>query len=44
MRARGAEDRVMLFVPAHPARRWCSAARRGNRARVARHCQRHRTG
>lgn len=28
---------VMLFLPAHPRRRWCSAARCGNRARVARY-------
>lgn len=39
-----AEDCVMLFVPAHPGRRWCSAARCGNRARVARYYRRHRTG
>ncbi|MFC8368462.1 CGNR zinc finger domain-containing protein [Streptomyces sp. NPDC057239] len=38
-----AEDCVLLFLPAHPRRRWCSAARCGNRARVARHYQRHRT-
>ncbi|MEV4879280.1 CGNR zinc finger domain-containing protein [Streptomyces cyaneofuscatus] len=44
VRACGAEDCVMLFVPAHPSRRWCSAARCGNRARVARYYQRHRTG
>ncbi|CAM5339864.1 MULTISPECIES: CGNR zinc finger domain-containing protein [Streptomyces] len=44
VRACGAEDCVMLFVPAHPGRRWCSAARCGNRARVARYYQRHRTG
>jgi predicted RNA-binding Zn ribbon-like protein len=37
-----AEDCVMLFLPAHPRRRWCSATRCGNRARVARHYQRHR--
>ncbi|MBB5084500.1 CGNR zinc finger domain-containing protein [Nonomuraea endophytica] len=35
-------DCVMLFVPAHPRRRWCSTARCGNRARVARHYQRHK--
>ncbi|NKZ03515.1 CGNR zinc finger domain-containing protein [Actinomadura latina] len=28
---------VMLFLPAHPRRRWCSATRCGNRARVARY-------
>ena len=37
-----AEDCVLLFLPAHPRRRWCSAARCGNRVRVARHYQRHR--
>jgi predicted RNA-binding Zn ribbon-like protein len=34
---------VLLFLPAHPRRRWCSAARCGNRARVARYYQRHRS-
>lgn len=33
---------VMLFLPAHPRRRWCSPALCGNRVRVARHYQRHR--
>ncbi|WP_326673505.1 MULTISPECIES: CGNR zinc finger domain-containing protein [unclassified Streptomyces] len=37
-----AADCTMLFVPAHPRRRWCSAARCGNRARVARYYQRHK--
>ncbi|MES9543256.1 ABATE domain-containing protein [Actinomadura sp. NPDC000600] len=37
-----ADDCVMLFLPAHPRRRWCSAARCGNRVRVARHYRRHR--
>ncbi|WP_147944875.1 CGNR zinc finger domain-containing protein [Microbispora hainanensis] len=37
-----ADDCVMLFLPAHPRRRWCSAARCGNRARVARHYRRRR--
>ncbi|MGI5161477.1 CGNR zinc finger domain-containing protein [Microbispora sp. CA-102843] len=37
-----ADDCVMLFLPANPRRRWCSAARCGNRARVARHYRRHR--
>jgi predicted RNA-binding Zn ribbon-like protein len=37
-----AEDCVMLFLPAHPRRRWCSAARCGNRTRVARYYQRHK--
>ncbi|WP_433464559.1 CGNR zinc finger domain-containing protein [Spirillospora sp. CA-128828] len=33
---------VPRFLPGHPRRRWCSAARCGNRVRVARHYQRHR--
>ncbi len=37
-----ADDCVLLFLPAHPRRRWCSAARCGNRVRVARHYQRRR--
>ncbi|HSA48588.1 MAG TPA: ABATE domain-containing protein [Yinghuangia sp.] len=37
-----ADDCVMLFLPSHPRRRWCSAARCGNRVRVARHYQRHK--
>ncbi|UBU17282.1 CGNR zinc finger domain-containing protein [Nonomuraea gerenzanensis] len=37
-----ADDCVMVFLPAHPRRRWCSAARCGNRVRVARHYQRHK--
>jgi predicted RNA-binding Zn ribbon-like protein len=37
-----ADDCVMLFLPAHPRRRWCSAARCGNRARVARYYRRHK--
>ncbi|MEU9839973.1 CGNR zinc finger domain-containing protein [Actinomadura sp. NPDC048032] len=37
-----ADDCVLLFLPAHPRRRWCSAARCGNRVRVARHYRRHR--
>lgn len=32
----------LLFLPAHPKRRWCSPATCGNRARVARHYRRHR--
>ncbi|NUR88680.1 MAG: hypothetical protein HOY71_31720, partial [Nonomuraea sp.] len=32
----------LLFLPAHPRRRWCSPAVCGNRARVARYYQRHR--
>lgn len=35
-----ADDCVLLFLPAHPRRRWCSPARCGNRVRVARHYQR----
>ncbi|WP_262401959.1 CGNR zinc finger domain-containing protein [Actinomadura sp. CNU-125] len=37
-----ADDCVLLFLPAHPRRRWCSAARCGNRTRVARHYRRHK--
>jgi predicted RNA-binding Zn ribbon-like protein len=37
-----ADDCVMLFLPAHPRRRWCSAGRCGNRMRVARYYQRHK--
>lgn len=37
-----ADDCVMLFLPAHPRRRWCSATQCGNRVRVARHYQRHK--
>jgi predicted RNA-binding Zn ribbon-like protein len=37
-----ADDCVALFLPAHPRRRWCSPARCGNRARVARYYQRHK--
>ncbi|MEU7630957.1 CGNR zinc finger domain-containing protein [Nocardia sp. NPDC049220] len=36
-----AEDCVLLFLPAHPRRRWCSAQRCGNRVRVARYYDRH---
>lgn len=32
----------MLFLPAHPRRRWCSPDLCGNRVRVARHYQRTR--
>ncbi|PZF93827.1 CGNR zinc finger domain-containing protein [Micromonospora deserti] len=38
-----ADDCVLLFLPAHPRRRWCSAERCGNRVRVARHYRRHKT-
>src|SRR5690606_32234478 len=37
-----ADDCVLLFLPAHPRRRWCSPTRCGNRVRVARHDRRHR--
>jgi predicted RNA-binding Zn ribbon-like protein len=39
-----AEDCLMLFLPTHPRRRWCSATRCGNRTRVARYYQRHKAG
>lgn len=39
-----AEDCVLLFLPAHPRRRWCSPTGCGNRARVARHYRRRRGG
>jgi predicted RNA-binding Zn ribbon-like protein len=32
----------LLFLPAHPRRRWCSPALCGNRVRVARYYERHR--
>ena len=32
----------MLFLPAHPRRRWCSPATCGNRTRVARYYQLHK--
>ncbi|MFK0044927.1 CGNR zinc finger domain-containing protein [Streptomyces sp. NPDC090741] len=35
-------DCVLLFLPAHPRRRWCVAAACGNRARVARYYARHK--
>ena len=37
-----ADDCVLLFLPAHPRRRWCSPDRCGNRVRVARYYQRHK--
>ncbi|MCW3818494.1 ABATE domain-containing protein [Micromonospora sp. DR5-3] len=37
-----AESCVVLFLPAHPRRRWCSRTRCGNRARVSRYYQRHK--
>lgn len=36
------EGCVLLFLPAHPRRRWCSPGLCGNRARVARHYRRHK--
>ncbi|MFD3327168.1 CGNR zinc finger domain-containing protein [Streptomyces sp. NPDC058701] len=42
VRACEAEDCVLLFLPAHPRRRWCVAAACGNRARVARYYARHK--
>ncbi|MGW2180377.1 CGNR zinc finger domain-containing protein [Streptomyces sp. NPDC001732] len=36
-----AGDCVMVFLPSHPRRRWCSPARCGNRTRVARYYRRH---
>ena len=33
---------VLLFLPAHPRRRWCSPALCGNRVRVARYYERHK--
>ncbi len=33
----------MLFLPAHPRRRWCSPELCGNRVRVARYYQRHKS-
>lgn len=39
-----ADDCTLLFAPANPRRRWCSAARCGNRARVARYYRRHKDG
>jgi len=38
-----ADDCVLLFLPAHPRRRWCATARCGNRVRVARHYERHKS-
>jgi predicted RNA-binding Zn ribbon-like protein len=36
------EDCVLLFLPGHPRRQWCSATRCGNRARVARYYSHHK--
>ncbi|MFF5966886.1 CGNR zinc finger domain-containing protein [Streptomyces collinus] len=38
-----ADDCVMVFLPSHPRRRWCSPTRCGNRMRVARYYRRHST-
>ncbi|WP_097867987.1 CGNR zinc finger domain-containing protein [Streptomyces sp. rh34] len=35
-----ADDCVMVFLPSHPRRRWCSPTRCGNRTRVARYYRR----
>jgi predicted RNA-binding Zn ribbon-like protein len=35
-------DCVLLFLPAHPRRRWCSPRLCGNRVRVGRYYQRHK--
>ncbi|MGX2998886.1 CGNR zinc finger domain-containing protein [Streptomyces sp. JNUCC 64] len=35
-----ADGCVMVFLPSHPRRRWCSPSRCGNRTRVARHYRR----
>ena len=32
----------LLFLPAHPRRRWCSPGLCGNRVRVARYHERHK--
>ncbi|MGY0501322.1 CGNR zinc finger domain-containing protein [Nocardia sp. FBN12] len=42
LRRCAADDCVLLFVATHPRRQWCSPARCGNRARVARYYQRHK--
>ncbi|GAA4555251.1 CGNR zinc finger domain-containing protein [Streptomyces collinus] len=39
-----ADDCVMVFLPSHPRRRWCSPTRCGNRTRVARYYRRHSSG
>ncbi|TDC25987.1 zf-CGNR multi-domain protein [Streptomyces sp. 8K308] len=36
-----ADDCVLVFLPSHPRRRWCSPTRCGNRTRVARYYRRH---
>jgi predicted RNA-binding Zn ribbon-like protein len=36
------EECVLLFLPGHPRRQWCSATRCGNRARVARYYSHHK--
>ncbi|MFD7556679.1 CGNR zinc finger domain-containing protein [Streptomyces sp. NPDC059835] len=42
VRACEGEGCVLLFLPAHPRRRWCVASVCGNRARVARYYARHK--
>lgn len=44
VRACEGPDCRMLFMPAHPRRRWCSPTLCGNRVRVARYYQRHKDG
>lgn len=44
LRRCAADDCVLLFLPAHPRRRWCSPDRCGNRVRVARYYERRRNG
>ncbi|MEV6134662.1 CGNR zinc finger domain-containing protein [Nocardia sp. NPDC051990] len=34
---------VLLFLRLHPRRRWCASERCGNRVRVARYYQRHKS-
>ncbi|MEV7521722.1 ABATE domain-containing protein [Streptomyces sp. NPDC091371] len=42
VRACEGEGCVLVFLPAHPRRRWCVASACGNRARVARYYARHK--
>ncbi|RSS68665.1 ABATE domain-containing protein [Streptomyces sp. WAC06614] len=42
IRACEAADCVLIFLPAHPRRRWCVATTCGNRTRVARYYARHK--
>nr|WP_042187258.1 CGNR zinc finger domain-containing protein [Kibdelosporangium sp. MJ126-NF4]CEL17949.1 hypothetical protein [Kibdelosporangium sp. MJ126-NF4]CTQ90823.1 hypothetical protein [Kibdelosporangium sp. MJ126-NF4] len=36
-------DCLLIFLPAHPRRRWCSPSLCGNRVRVSRYYQRHKS-